>query len=373
MIETADLFLRFAAIGVLALLTIQFARHWRHAWLGPVGALFSLGIASYLVVGSALLHPHLGWAHDILLFPAVAIPLLLYLFSRALFDDDFAPGPIHGAVLLVLELTAYLHFAGVAGPGGPLMLAIFAINRLVALGVAAATLIGTLRGRVIDLIEGRRSFRVVFVAVVGTYVVLVLAVEAMFPTGAAPAWLDAANAGAILAVTLTLAVYMLPLRPELLAPRRGGVADAAKLPLPLIGTNSASTPSPRNGLDPLDRRILDALNKAMTADRLYRQEGLTISALATQLGTQEHRLRRLINQHLGYRNFATFLNEHRIAEVCAALADPAKARLPILTIAMDAGYRSLGPFNLAFKQATGLTPSEFRRRTLGSDSPPQSP
>jgi len=36
--------------------------------------------------------------------------------------------------------------------------------------------------------------------------------------------------------------------------------------------------------------------------------------------------------------------------------------VPVLTLALDAGFNSLGPFNRAFKAATGLTPSEFRRR-----------
>jgi AraC-like DNA-binding protein len=29
---------------------------------------------------------------------------------------------------------------------------------------------------------------------------------------------------------------------------------------------------------------------------------------------------------------------------------------------MDAGFQSLGPFNRAFKAATGLPPTEYRRR-----------
>jgi AraC-like DNA-binding protein len=35
--------------------------------------------------------------------------------------------------------------------------------------------------------------------------------------------------------------------------------------------------------------------------------------------------------------------------------------VPILTIALDAGFQSLGPFNRAFKAHAGVTPSEFRR------------
>ena len=47
-----------------------------------------------------------------------------------------------------------------------------------------------------------------------------------------------------------------------------------------------------------------------------------------------------------------------------AIADPAQEAVPILTIALDAGFQSLGPFNRAFKAETGLTPSEFRRHKL---------
>jgi AraC-like DNA-binding protein len=87
---------------------------------------------------------------------------------------------------------------------------------------------------------------------------------------------------------------------------------------------------------------------------------LTIGVLAGRLGVAEHRLRRVINQTLGHRNFNVFLNGYRLAEVKAALADPAQDAVPITTMALDAGFQSLGPFNRAFKSDTGLTPSEYR-------------
>jgi AraC-like DNA-binding protein len=36
----------------------------------------------------------------------------------------------------------------------------------------------------------------------------------------------------------------------------------------------------------------------------------------------------------------------------------------VLTIALDVGFGSIGPFNRAFKAGTGLTPTEFRQRAL---------
>ena len=110
-----------------------------------------------------------------------------------------------------------------------------------------------------------------------------------------------------------------------------------------------------------DQKLIDALMRLMGDERIYRHDNVTIGTLATKLAIPEYRLRRLINQRLGYRNFNVFLNEHRIAEAKAALADPSQAEVPVITIAMDAGFQSLGPFNRAFKAITGVTPTEYRR------------
>jgi AraC-like DNA-binding protein len=110
-----------------------------------------------------------------------------------------------------------------------------------------------------------------------------------------------------------------------------------------------------------DQKLVDALMRLMGDERIYRHDNITIGTLATKLAIPEYRLRRLINQRLGYRNFNVFLNEHRIAEAKAALADPSQAEVPVITIAMDAGFQSLGPFNRAFKAITGVTPTEYRR------------
>jgi AraC-like DNA-binding protein len=110
-----------------------------------------------------------------------------------------------------------------------------------------------------------------------------------------------------------------------------------------------------------DQKLIHALMRLMADERIYRHENITIGVLAGRLKIPEYRLRRLINQRLGYRNFNAFLNNHRIEEAKAALADPAQAEVPVITIAMDAGFQSLGPFNRAFKAVTGVTPTEYRR------------
>jgi AraC-like DNA-binding protein len=113
--------------------------------------------------------------------------------------------------------------------------------------------------------------------------------------------------------------------------------------------------------DTADQKLVDALMRLMADERIYRHDNVTIGSLAARLSVPEYRLRRLINQKLGYRNFNVFLNNHRIEEAKAALADPTQAEVPVITIAMDAGFQSLGPFNRAFKATTGVTPSEYRK------------
>ncbi len=107
---------------------------------------------------------------------------------------------------------------------------------------------------------------------------------------------------------------------------------------------------------------MGALDALFTHEHIHREEKLSIGSLAARLGLPEYKLRRLINQGLGHRNFNAFLNRYRIEDAKHALAGPARAAVPMLTLAMDCGFQSLGPFNRAFKAETGLIPTEFRRQ-----------
>jgi AraC-like DNA-binding protein len=114
--------------------------------------------------------------------------------------------------------------------------------------------------------------------------------------------------------------------------------------------------------DPGFDRDLAALSRALEHEKVYLTPGLSIGELAKRLSLPEYRLRALINKRLGYRNFNALLHEYRLRDACAQLADPAKAQLPILTIALDVGYQSITPFNQAFRSAMGCTPSAYRRQ-----------
>ena len=99
----------------------------------------------------------------------------------------------------------------------------------------------------------------------------------------------------------------------------------------------------------------------MTEEGAYAQPDLKVADLARRLGEAEYKVSRSIAD-LGFRNFNQMANRFRIEEARRRLADPALRRLPILTIAYDCGFGSIGPFNRAFKAETGQTPQAFRGR-----------
>lgn len=94
-------------------------------------------------------------------------------------------------------------------------------------------------------------------------------------------------------------------------------------------------------------------------DRIYRQETLSLNALAEKLGILPHHLSWILNARIG-KTFSDFLNHYRVKEVKQRLADAGERELTILDIALSAGFNSKSAFNKTFKAATGKTPSDFR-------------
>lgn len=108
--------------------------------------------------------------------------------------------------------------------------------------------------------------------------------------------------------------------------------------------------------------LITCIQNIMVDQKLYRQEKLTIGQLADSLNEQEYKVRKVINQEMGYRNFIDFTNSFRIKEATEILKNPNLSDLTILEIAYKTGYNSIGPFNRSFKQATGLTPTAYRKK-----------
>ena len=282
---------------------------------------------------------------------------LLWLAMRAVFEDDLKASPQSvAAVVFLMAMAIGLGWLAVSGLGG----LISGIGHLaVLIGFAAATLWAVLKDWRSDLVAQRRLLRSCVAAGLGLYLLLELCIELAFVASPAPAWLALMNLGGIAGVSGMLAVvcarypldgWMGPLALNV-AELPSASADAALH----AGTALPLTPAP----PALDRKALlrTRLIAAMVGGRAYAQEGLSLAQLADQVEATPEQLREVINQSLGYRNFNDFLHHYRIDEAAQRLQIQ---DLPILSIALDVGYGSIGPFNRAFKQIKGVTPSDFR-------------
>ena len=341
-----DGILRGAAAGQFLLLVLLFLRDGRQSPTAWIGVLLALSGTCYLVLPALPMELEGAWWRVPIHLMSLAGPGLFWLFAASWFDDDFVLRPHH----ILINLTSIA-----LGAVANYTFLIFDIRlwpvgaawRVLSAGMVVAGIVVALHGRNNDLIESRRRVRLALSIAIGVVILWIVLAELPLRNWPPPIGWRLINAASLLALGATLTASMLGWRdPTLLA------APAKPLPVSVAR------------LEPDDSALLARLGDEMIRERLYRQDGLTITAVAARLGVPEYRLRRAINQGLGARNFNAYLNGFRLDEAREALADPAQREVPILTIALDAGFGSLAPFNRAFRLAEDCTPSEYRARAL---------
>lgn len=356
-----DLGFRGAASGVFLLIALVTLQRRVTNQNGLLGIAMCAGGMFYAIV-TAPFFPKASWWWTMPIVSSLAA--LFWLWARAAFDDDFVLRRWHGALWLAIVAWGFAvslswpQWPALAKGGGKVL-------SLVVLGLALAAALQTVKTWRVDLVMRRRRLRLAVLAInVVTIGLVAVAAFADIPV-AAP------GASGSLPTALSLFVVSMLVALGVLSPPAVTVNDATAA----IASGEAGRPvavadraaagkvavDPRVVVDPILLRRLDHL---MTVERTYRQEGLAIGALAARLDVPERRLRQAINEGLGYRNFNAFLNRYRIEDAKLALSDVTQREVPVLTIAMDAGFQSIGPFNRAFKAETGVTPTEFRREAL---------
>jgi len=349
-----DIGLRGAVAGLfLMTVVVTLARvrpldtvKWLNVAMAATGALYAI------VTAPSVPKATVWWIMPIL----GANPVLVWLWARANFDDDFVVRRWHGVLwLAVVGIWFSVIFTWTTWPtfarAGVQSMSILAII----LSLSAA--VQTVRTWKTDLVPGRRRLRLALL-VLALLIVVLLSVPELTSISAKSVGISAslATSAGLLAIA-ALAGWALFHPPP---------AIPAMVPAPVSENADRAAPvkAADGGRDATTSLLLRRLDVLMTVERVYRQEGLTIGGLAARLGLPEYRLRQAINEGLGYRNFNAFLNRYRIDEAKAALSDPGQRDVAVLTIAMDAGFQSIGPFNRAFKAEVGLTPTEFRRDAL---------
>lgn len=345
---SAEFVLRGVAIGALAATGVALFRAGTNPSMRTAGSLFILSTIAYVVNSSHELRPMLGLYDAPLTFLSLGGGGYFWLFIITLFQDR----PISLRTIAPAALLTVVGLAGLATVP-PVRNGVWIAHNLIeiALSLHALYIIyDSWRG---DLVEARRRLRGPFLGVVALYTIGMSGVEIGESVGVEAWWYSLVGGGVMAVFCLAGCFVFLEARTAIF----GRAAPAT------------ATPMEAPHVDPADRITLEKLAEAMDKGRAWKDENLTIGALAEKVGVPEHRLRRLINDNLGHRNFAAFVNTRRIEAAKLTLADPAQSRTTVAAIAFELGFGSLGPFNRAFKEATGKTPTQWRRDTLENASP----
>ncbi len=341
----------YGAVALLLWLSALVFRDFRGQVSGKMGAFSALASAAYL----------LGSKDDLIIFdiPAQIIVLPLasvsavaaWLFCLTLFDDHFRLALIHKMVFAVKLAAGLSVYVATLLDQPDLRPYLVFVNRAIIFAVTVHLVVAVRRGRTDDLVEERRQFRSVFTVSIIVASLLVLVVESPLLADINLTFLEPVPGLAFGAIAVLL-LWRLSLP--------GGGQLFFFVPEKRAKPQTSHSHCDLSATDQHDLGVIEA----WAAQDDIHEAGLTIAKLSGMLKIPEHRVRHLINQHMGYRNFADFLNHHRIERAKNRLADIADRNTPVLTVAMDLGYGSLGPFNRAFKERTGLTPTEFRNQSL---------
>lgn len=340
-----DLMIRGGSLALLALWSWMLIRDHRAQLAARVAVAMNASIVAHII---ATIPGPIGSTPLDTLFElgSVCVPALFWIFARTWFNDAARVGWT-GWLAIAVSMATVSVILVTFDARPPLFYVAAPAMRVLMFAFAALGLWEAWRGRDGDLVEERRALRLALVGAVGAFVIITNAVEVLVQNDLAPDYWRS---------LIELGVLLLAF---------GFCATMFRISQAQLFSAVAAVPVRTRSPAPEDEALVQRLRQHMEQELAWRDESLTIAALAAQLGEQEYRLRRTINQALGHRNFAAFLNGYRLAEVKAALADKGQNDVPIITIALDAGFGSLGPFNRAFREAEGITPSAFRARAPG--------
>ncbi|QPH53931.1 AraC family transcriptional regulator [Pontivivens ytuae] len=332
-LETIALLVRGGGAALTLFLAVRFALMGCRTVVDTAGFLFC-AFATLHTLG--MVATPSGYGLDTLSWAGLAHlagrldTVAFWVMAMAMFDDRFRLQNWHFAPgVLMLTLTLIPGTEGLCA-----LLVVVLMLHVMVLG---------LRDLDGDLVDLRRRLRMALAFLVPAMVISSTLMNTVL-TEPGP-WVDLFEASKFALLSFLFAVWL------------------TRMEEGLIASPDPEEPRRTPPLPAADRLELDQLTRAV-AEGVCFEPGLTIGALAQRLEMPEHRLRRLINQGLGYRNFAAFLNDHRVEEAKRRLADPSQARAQIISHAFALGYNSLAPFNRAFRERVGESPSAFRNRVL---------
>lgn len=341
------------AIGATLLSIIKLLADYKEVLTAKILMFALLGAICY-VLGHVV--PESSDLYLVLLSLSSTVSPLFWIFTLSFFqtkEEPFHLAPIHYVFFTVsVSLGLTVCFKIAYGEMVELDFLVL-LNFMVKTSLVCAGIYVVCKNWKNDLMQCRRNLRLGIVLATGLLVLFALTTELIFSGSKIPEVVNVLTISVIALISLFQAYWLLISNPE------GFI-----LAIESIDGKRQTESSSDTHVDITDEGWLEKLSICMEDESYYKNTDLTIRTLSSHIGVPEHHLRRLINQHLGYRNFNDYLNRFRIKEASQRLLDPKQNRLPITTIAIESGYTSLTTFNKAFKLINEMTPREFRKAAL---------
>lgn len=106
---------------------------------------------------------------------------------------------------------------------------------------------------------------------------------------------------------------------------------------------------------------INKLKHLMEKEHLYRDPDIGLDVIADKIGISVSYLSQLINSSLDI-NFTSLINYYRVSDVKNMLLDPTFNKYSILSIGLEAGFKSKSAFYNTFKKETGSTPNQYKNK-----------
>ena len=114
-----------------------------------------------------------------------------------------------------------------------------------------------------------------------------------------------------------------------------------------------------NRLSEGEYAVAKTIQHLLQMDKVYQEQSYSRADLAKECGVSEATISRVINTHF-QKSFPQLMNEHKVEDAKQLLRETGA---PIKHIAEDVGFNALASFNRVFKEITGDSPSQFRKKT----------
>lgn len=119
-----------------------------------------------------------------------------------------------------------------------------------------------------------------------------------------------------------------------------------------------SKPGDQDSLSDDEIKVALRIEKLIHLDKVYQEPSYGRAELSKELGLSESVLSRIVNVHFS-KSVPQLLNDERIKDAKLLLIETEAA---VKVIAQEAGFNSIASFNRLFKESTGDSPSEFRKK-----------